>query len=304
VRISCFYARRTLELAVAWLYAADTTLRAPYKDDLSARLYEPTFRALVGNGIQIKCDIVRKQGNTAVHKMTPIPMNAAVDVLRELFHVLYWIAKHYTRDPADLPASEITFDANLIRRPEPTSITVRTQAQLLKLAEDLAAKDAQITAERQKNMDLDAELAALRAEVTAAKAANAARPDDHDYDETTTRDLFIDLLLNESGWALDQSRDREFEVDGMPNTAGKGFVDYVLWGDDGKPLGLVEAKRARRDPAVGQHQAKLYADCLEKEYGQRPVIFYTNGYEHWLWDDAGGYPPRQVQGFYAKDELA
>ena len=141
-RISCFYARRTLELAVAWLYDADATLNRPYKDDLSARLYEPTFRALVGNGIQMKCDIVRKQGNTAVHKMTPIPTNAAVDVLRELFHVLYWVAKHYTRNPGDLPATGITFDTSLIRRPEPASVRVRTQAQLLKLAEDLAAKDA------------------------------------------------------------------------------------------------------------------------------------------------------------------
>src|SRR5207247_4144232 len=83
---------------------------------------------------------------------------------------------------------------------------------------------------------------------------------------------------------------------------GKGFVDYVLWGDDGKPLGLVEAKRTRRDPRVGQEQAKLYADCLEQQFGQRPLIFYSNGYEHWLWDDAS-YPPRQVQGFYKKAEL-
>ena len=88
----------------------------------------------------------------------------------------------------------------------------------------------------------------------------------------------------------------------MPNAEGKGFVDYVLWGDDGKPLALVEAKRTRRDPRVGQQQAKLYADCLEQQFGQRPVIFYTNGYEHWLWDDTR-YPPRAVQGFYTKDEL-
>ena len=88
----------------------------------------------------------------------------------------------------------------------------------------------------------------------------------------------------------------------MPNSEGKGFVDYVLWGDDGKPLGLVEAKRTRRDARVGQQQAKLYADCLEQQFGQRPVIFYSNGYEHWLWDDAN-YPPRAVQGFYKKAEL-
>ena len=88
----------------------------------------------------------------------------------------------------------------------------------------------------------------------------------------------------------------------MPNDEGKGFVDYVLWGDDGKPLALVEAKRTTKDARVGQQQAKLYADCLEKQFGQRPIIFYTNGYEHWIWDDAN-YPPRAVQGFYKKDEL-
>src|SRR5262249_2091246 len=76
----------------------------------------------------------------------------------------------------------------------------------------------------------------------------------------------------------------------------------VLWGDDGRPLGLVEAKRTRRDPRVGQQQAKLYADCIEQRYGRRPVIFYSNGYDHWMWDDTF-YPPRPVQGFYKKAEL-
>ncbi|HWG04385.1 MAG TPA: DEAD/DEAH box helicase family protein, partial [Beijerinckiaceae bacterium] len=128
------------------------------------------------------------------------------------------------------------------------------------------------------------------------------QPDTHDYSEAETRDYFIDLLLKEAGWPLDQKRDREFEVAGMPNNEGKGFVDYVLWGGDGKPLGLVEAKRTKRDARVGQQQAKLYAGCLEKQFGQRPVIFYSNGYEHWIWDDAN-YPPRVVQGFYKKPEL-
>jgi type I restriction enzyme R subunit len=54
----------------------------------------------------------------------------------------------------------------------------------------------------------------------------------------------------------------------MPNAQEKGFVDYVLWVDDGKPLGLVEAKRTRRDARVGQQQAKLYADCLEQQFGR------------------------------------
>ena len=89
----------------------------------------------------------------------------------------------------------------------------------------------------------------------------------------------------------------------MPSGSGVGYVDYVLWGDDGLPLALVEAKKSMVSPQIGQQQAKLYADCLEQMTGQRPVIFYSNGYEHWLWDDTQ-YPPRSVQGFLTKDELA
>ena len=138
--------------------------------------------------------------------------------------------------------------------------------------------------------------------MAAARKANQAVPDPHDYDEAATRDAFIDLLLTEAGWPLDAPRDREFPVQGMPNQSGEGFVDYVLWGSDGKPLALVEAKRTKKDARVGQQQAKLYADCLERMYGTRPVIFCTNGYEHWIWDDQM-YPPRAISGFLKKDEL-
>jgi type I restriction enzyme R subunit len=124
----------------------------------------------------------------------------------------------------------------------------------------------------------------------------------HNYSEAETRDRYIDLLLREAGWALDKPDDIEFRVEGMPNNEGVGFVDYVLWGADGKPLGLVEAKRTRKDARQGQQQAKLYADRLEARFGQRPVIFYSNGYEHWIWDDTR-YPPRQIGGFYKRDEL-
>jgi len=92
----------------------------------------------------------------------------------------------------------------------------------------------------------------------------------------------------------------------MPNAQGVGYVDYVLWGADGLPLAVVEAKRTTVEPAVGQQQAKLYADSLEIMTGRRPVIFYTNGYQSWLWDDwgaGGGYPPRRVEGFFTADEL-
>ena len=152
---------------------------------------------------------------------------------------------------------------------------------------------------------LEAELSELRKQVAAAKKEAAALPiEAHDWSEADTRRYKIDALLAEAGWTnLVEGRDIEYEVHGMPSGSGVGYVDYVLWGDDGLPLAVVEAKKALKSPQVGQQQARLYADCLEAETGQRPVVFYSNGYEHWLWDDTR-YPARPVQGFYTSDELA
>jgi type I restriction enzyme R subunit len=316
-RTACFYARRTLELAVVWLFQAEGgrggRLQMPYRPDLSAYLFEPTFKVLVGPALHAKMDVVRKQGNNAAHSARPISAADATAVLRELFQLAFWLARQYGRHATSRPDPALQFRADLLPRPvdmeaaqaAAQSSAQATQAALQKLsalADDLAARDAALATAQQKSAALDAELAQLRAEVAAAKAANTATPDTHDYNEAQTRDLYIDLLLKEAGWKLDQARDREFEVQGMPSNQGQGFVDYVLWGDDGKPLAVVEAKRTRRDARAGQQQAKLYADCLQTQFGQRPLIYTTNGYEHWFWDDTT-YPPRPVQGFHKKDEL-
>jgi type I restriction enzyme R subunit len=297
-RTACFYARRALELAVNWAYKHDAALQLPYQDNLSALIFEPSFRQTAGEAVFNKARIINTMGNRAVHSHRPVAETDALAAVRELFHVAYWFARTYGR--TDRPAPGLTFDPAAL--PRPAAVTQQTAWQLQALEARLREKDESLAALLADKAALDEELKRLRAEVAAAKKAAAAQPDTHDYSEEQTRDYFIDLLLKEAGWPLDQPRDREFEVRGMPNAEGKGFVDYVLWGDDGKTLALVEAKRTRRDPRVGQQQAKLYADCLERRFGQRPVIFYSNGYEHWIWDDTR-YPPRQVQGFYKKAEL-
>ncbi|WP_182873848.1 DEAD/DEAH box helicase family protein [Microbispora sp. H10670] len=302
-RVSCFYARRTLELAVTWLYTADDTLRLPYRDDLAALITEPTMVKLVGPVIRTKMDLIRRQGNTAVHRHGPVPPEDAVKTVAELFHVMYWLARRYARNQNALPAAGLAFDQTLIPKPMPAEVRQKKQDELRKMAEEFAKQQAELAKQLRKNQDLDTELAKLRAEIKQAKAANATVQDTHDYNEAETRKLLIDLLLKEAGWPLDKKEDREFSVTGMPDTqTGTGKVDYVLWDDNGKPLGLVEAKRTSHDAAIGQNQAKVYADCLEQMYGQRPVIFYTNGYDTFIWDDLN-YPPRKVQGFYTKDEL-
>ena len=297
-RTACFYARRTLELAVAWMYKHDSALRLPYQENLSALIHEPTFKTTAGEAVFSKVRLINTLGNQAVHSHRPIQPSDAVTAVRELFHFAYWLARSYARGAK--PAPGLVFDT--IALPKFAPLPKQTVEQLQKLEGGLRERDEKLSALLADKTALDAELTRLRAEVADARKAATAQPDTHDYSEAETRDAFIDLLLKEAGWQLDQPRDREFEVDGMPNNQGKGFVDYLLWGDDGKPLALVEAKRTRRDARVGQQQAKLYADCLEKRFGQRPVIFYSNGYDHWIWDDRQ-YPPRQVQGFYKKAEL-
>lgn len=297
-RAACFYARRTLELAVDWLYKHDGALTLPYQDNLSALIYEPTFRNTVGPAIHAKARIVKDLGNRAVHTRKLVSSYDSLAAVRELFHLCFWLARNYAR--AAKPPDGLTFDANQL--PKTSPVPPQTLAQLQQLAAQVAEKDAKLDALITDKLALDAELARLRAEIAEVKRNNEATPDQHNYSEAETRDYFIDLLLKEAGWTLDKPQDREFRVTGMPNKKDEGFVDYVLWGDNGRPLGLVEAKKTKRDARVGQQQAKLYADCLEKQFGQRPIIFYSNGYEHWMWDDLN-HPPRSVQGFLKKVEL-
>jgi len=296
-RASCFYARRALELAVAWAYKFDRALTLPYQDNISALIHEPTFKHTAGEAVFSKAKVIVTLGNRAVHSNRDIPKTDAVHAVKELFHFCYWFARLYARRKK--PDALLAFDEAALPT---TTFPTQTLNQLQRLETQLAEKDEKLSIVLADKENLDAEITRLRKEVADAKLVSANVPDNHNYNEAETRDYFIDLLLKEAGWPLDRNRDREFPVTGMPNNKGEGFVDYVLWGDDGKPLGLIEAKRTKRSPQEGEHQAKLYADCLETMFGQRPVIFYSNGYEHWIWDDQN-YPPRQVQGFYKKAEL-
>ncbi len=281
-----------------WLYKSDAALKLPHSESLSALIFEPTFGDAIGSTQLTKARIIKDLGNLAVHSHKPIRESDAVSAVRELFHFCFWIARTYARGPK--PLDGIDFSPELLLKAAVASH--QTVAQLQTLEVQLREKDEKLVELLEGKQALDDELQRLREEVAAAKKANAAQPDTHDYSEAATRDYFIDLLLKEAGWALSDSRDREFPIAGMPNQAKEGFVDYVLWGDDGKPLALVEAKTTKRDARVGQQQAKLYADCLETQFGQRPIIFYSNGYQHWMWDDVS-HPARAVQGFYKKAEL-
>lgn len=303
-RAACMYARCVLENAMRWLYQYDACLKAPYETNLSSMLHEASFKQTAGNIIFKKADALRLLGNDAAHGKRQFKEVHGIDAARELFHFCYWLARSYSRKAP--PAPGLQFSPALL--PEAKASVIRLkQAQLQALEQQLREQAEKLATEQLAKQTVEQELEELRSAISAAKKANDSRPDTHDYNEAETRDLFIDLLLSEAGWAQGDNVTIEVPVTGMPNANGQlvgpGLVDYVLSGKDGKPLAVIEAKRCKVDSRNGQHQAKLYADCLEKQYGQRPLIFFSNGYEHWLWDDQSG-GPRPIAGFHKPDELA
>jgi type I restriction enzyme R subunit len=295
---AAFFAGKAVELAVKWAFRNDPGLKLPYQDNIAALLHEPSFRRAAGDAVFAKAKFINTLRNRAVHEEKTVRPSDAAGAVKELFHVCFWLARTYGR--RSKPADSLTFDASLLARRD--EALKKAFAHLKAQQAELDARNGELTKLLADRANLDEELQRLRAEVAAARHVAEATPTAHDWNEAETRDRFIDLLLREAGWALDKPEDVEFRVEGMPNAEGVGFVDYVLWGADRKPLGLVEAKRTRKDARQGQQQAKLYADRLEAATGQRPVIFYSNGYEHWIWDDTH-YPPRQIGGFYKRDEL-
>jgi len=319
-RACCMRTRHALEQAVHWLYANDRDLRMPYDNSLGVLLTQPAFEKLLPPHIFDKTRLIQRLGNQAVHGTGRIGSGDALRLMRELFHVLFWLARTYTRasDPKAIVAEwDDKRVPHLVRADEAVAFTrdelkkqeEKFQQQIAEQHAQIEAREASIAesnatlAQREAALaQVNAELAALRAELAQAKAANLAVPDTHDYDEADTRRFFIDVLLREAGWEDGRNMSVEVPVTGMPNGPGEGFVDYVLWGADGKPLAVVEAKRSLKDPEIGRQQAKLYADCLEEMKGQRPLIFYSNGHKTWLWDDRRA-PPREVQGFYTREEL-
>ncbi|AFY69170.1 Type I site-specific deoxyribonuclease [Thalassoporum mexicanum PCC 7367] len=298
-RASCFYARFALEQAVLWLYANDPYLQMPYETRLGSLVHEPTFKNNLSQDLFAKVRTILKVGNMAVHDPRNVGERDALQLVQELFHFSYWLGRYYGENGRQL--GEIKFNRDLIPQPTATGVDELSQQQLEQLEQQLDQTERMRQIAEQRQQQTEAELERVKAEIARLKAQNQAIADVHDYNEADTRVYLIDVLLKEAGWLL-TDENREVELEGMPNETGKGYADYVLWGDNGKPLAVIEAKRTTHSPDRGKQQVKLYANCLEAKYDQRPVMFYTNGYSTYIWDDKS-YPPRQIQGFLRQEEL-
>ena len=272
--------RRAMEFAVKWMYSVDKALVMPYQDTLVSLMNTEDFRDIVGADIWRRMDLIRRMGNNAAHTGKKITQEQAALCLENLSVFLDFVAYCYGEN-----YTEGHFD--------PALLTQESEASAAPVQE---APEVELAA-------LMAENAALKEELTARRAEQQQTyvPKPLDLSEYKTRKLYIDTMLTDAGWTEGKDWLNEVELPGMPNKSEVGYADYVLYGDDGRPLAVVEAKRTCVDVAKGRQQAKLYADLLEKKYHRRPVIFLTNGFETRITDNI--YPERKCAAIYSKRDL-
>lgn len=287
---SAIISRRALELAVKWIYSFDDELKLPYQDNLMSLIHEYTFKRILEPKLFPMIKYIIQLGNSAVHTNSTIKRDEAVLSLRNLFEFTKWIEYCYADEYED-----VVFNESLLEKSEEQK---RRPEELRDLYERLSAKDRKLEEVRK-------EFEQFRTEMTAARQNNTQHRvfTVDSISEAETRRKYIDVELKLAGWNIGSDCLVEVEVKGMPNATGIGYVDYVLYGDNGKPLAVIEAKKTGVNPMNGSQQAKLYADCLENQFHQRPLIFTTNGFEVFYTNDARGFARRQVSGIFTKDEL-
>ena len=272
--------RRAMEMAVKWMYSVDGALVMPWQDNLVSLMNTEEFRDIVGNDIWRRMDFIRRVGNNAAHSGKKVTKEQAELCLENLFVFLDFVA--YCYGSGEYKEGE--FDRSLL------SLTVEEALEFVS-DEELDIKS------------LIEENAALKAELTARREEQQQTyvPKPLDISEYKTRKIYIDFMLQDAGWTEGKDWINEYELPGMPNKSEVGFADHVLFGDDGKPLAVLEAKRTCVDVSKGRQQAKLYADLIEKKFGRRPVIFLSNGFDTRITDNL--YPERKVATIYSKRDL-
>ncbi|MBQ1867783.1 DEAD/DEAH box helicase family protein [Selenomonas sp.] len=301
---TAIFCRSALELGIKWVYIQEgLSIADPFKagrdKELHTLLHSYEFKNVVDNPtLCAMLDRVRRIGNAAAHGES-ISRSDAILVLRIMFNFFQWMAYCYSDAPTDLQ-----FDDTLL--PVEGVDAQQSEKQLANLNAKLCQQDEALSKKEQELVKARADMAEMQRQMQELRKARQ-QEQSFKVDEITeaeTRRRFIDWDLREAGWSIGGNCAIEEAVIDMPNAQGVGFADYILYGADRRPLAIIEAKRTSYSVEKGREQAKLYADSKEREFGRRPFIFLTNGYEIYFLDDASGYDKRRVSGFFSPEDLA
>ena len=281
--LSAIYSRKALEYIVTELYRMKN-IEIPERTSLVELVDSEAFREFIGNDrVMMAVHYVRKVGNNGVHNKKVTKRESFFGLLN-IYNVVAAILQKLKVIKEIVP-----FDETLIPKKPHSQLVIPSPKIVETKPQPIVFKEA--SKEVVENKTPVQEIAI-------------------DISEAETRKLYIDLMLKEAGWevldtegAIQPSKACiEVEVEGMPNNEGVGYCDYVLFAANGLPLAVVEAKRTSVSPIKGKHQAELYAECLEKRYGVKPVIYYTNGFETYIIDGLG-YPSRRLYAFHTESDL-
>jgi type I restriction enzyme R subunit len=291
---------------------AEELTKAIYKEERLPRVPRAGFYELVKNPVFEDCvskslihqiNYVRVLGNDPAHGATGELRNAQMALGTAHQLATYMAVKYYGKSQKSIPTFQDI--------PDPTQ-------KLSQLNKSVSAYEKDLKKQQEELERVVAELEKERIKSAATedtpnsdgkkhrKQQSQAVADSLQWNEAKTRSMLIDAMLIQAGWDVTDSDQvgQEVEVAFPNNPSGKGYVDYVLWGDNGQPLAVVEAKKSgNTNLQAGREQARLYADALEDMGYQRPVIFYSNGYETFIWDDKQYNTYRPVYGFYSKESL-
>lgn len=303
--MSAVASRKALELCVKWIYSIDSSLKPiEYRDGLQSLLHNNGFPSLMDYTLWKRLQYVVRNGNESVHTSKSLNRDDAVLSLNILFDFVQWIDYCYGRDYI-----ERSFDEKKI--PNVTKEAENIQEQYKQVIKDVQKNADKIVDEKDKEIERLLKMnEELRQQMKSQKSKNV-KEREYSYDpnmpEWLTRKRYIDADLKANGYVFDQNAKRncvevEYPVAGMPNETGTGYADYVIWGDTGKIIAVLEAKKASESADKGRNQGKLYADCIQNMQGFRPVIFYTNGFETYLWDDENS-APRVVSGMFPQKDI-
>lgn len=270
--------RRAMEFAVKWMYSVDQSLIKPWDDKLVSLMSTDEFRGIVDADLFRRMDFIRKMGNNAAHAGKKATKEQALLCLENLYIFMDFLAYCYADE-----YQEGKFNPDLI-----TDNSAETDT----------AAEAELKLE-----ELMKENATLREELTSRREEQQQTyvPKPLDISEYKTRKIYIDAMLEDAGWVEGKDWINEYEIPGMPNKSEVGYADYVLMGEDGRILAIIEAKRTCVDVSRGRQQAKLYADLIAQKQKRRPVVFLTNGFETRIIDNQ--YPERKCATIYSKRDL-
>ena len=275
---SVIYSRRAMEGAIVWMYRNDTSLITPREKALVSLMSTVEFRDIVGTDIYKRLTSIRKTSKNAEHSAKKISSDQAKLCLENLFVFLDFVAFCYTEN-----YTKNTFNPLLLANKVDITPPDIPEVDFNVLNDDKDTTSAEYTTRREQRQQ-------------------SYIPNPLELTEFETRKLYIDEMLIDAGWIEGKNWSNEVELAGMPNKSQIGVADYILHGDDGKPLAVIEAKRTSANIERGRQQAKLYADLLEQKYKRRPIIFMSNGFDTRIWND-NYEPEREVATIYSKRDL-